>query len=184
MQRGRPEIDLSVFGTPSELSDDDVIVRKGENGGLGKPRECLVFWKAEMLTRFGTFREELELQATRVDGTYHAYMFSRITRAGVTLFVVFADDGHRVPALENQSRNRILQDASLSSDWSIHGGVRMIVIRLGQLARPDLLVESPKPEAILGSTDKPIDSVNRSASKATQDRNRGERRRVDDELIL
>lgn len=181
---GRPEIDLSVFGTPWGLSDDDVIVRKGETGGLGKSRECLVFSKADMLTRFGTFREELKLRTERVDGTYHAYVFSRITRVGVTLFAVFADDGHKVPALENQSINRLLQDASLSSDWSIHGGVRKNVIRLGQVARPDLLVGSPKPDAILGSADKPIDSVKRSASKASQDGNRGKRRRVDDELIL
>lgn len=170
---------------PSALSDDDVdvVVRKGETGGLGKSRECLVFSKADMLTRFGTFREELELQSKRADGTYHAYVFSRITRVGVTLFAVFADDGHKVPALENKSINRVLQDVSLSSDWSIHG-VRVNVIRLGQVARPDLLVGSPKPGAILGSADKPIDSVKRSASKATQDGNRGERRRVDDELIL
>lgn len=181
---GRPGIDLSVLGTPSALPDDDVIVRRGETGGLGKSRECLVFSKADMLTRFGTSREELELQAKRADGTYHAYVFSRITRVGVTLSAVFADDGHKVPALENQSINQMLQDASLSSDWSIHGGVRMNVIRLGQVARPDLLVGSPKPDAILGSADKPIDSVKQSASKATQDGIRGERRQVDDGLIL
>lgn len=181
---GQPEIDLSVFGTPSGLSDDDVIVRKGETGRVGKSHECLVFSQPEMLTRFGTFREELQMKTRQVDGTYHAYVFSKITRVGITLFAVFADDGHKMPTLENKSVNRVLQGASLSSEWSVHDGVKLNLIRLGQVARPEMVVGNPRTDAAPGSHGKRIDSTKRSATKTNKDSNRRKRQRVDDELIL
>jgi hypothetical protein len=177
---GRPEIDLSVFGTPPELADEDVIVRKGKFDGGGKSHECLVFSQPDKLTRFGDFREELPMQSERADGTYHAYVFSKITGIGITLFAVFAEDGHEMPTLENQGMNLVLQEVSLSSNWKSHDGVRLNVIRLGQVARPEFLVGSSQHEPARHPHGRGISSQDRPASKLNRDKHRSKRRRKDD----
>jgi hypothetical protein len=163
---GRPEIDLSVFGTPLTLTDEEVIVRRGNSDEGDDSDECLVFSQPEKLTRFGDFREELPMQTERADGIYHVYVFSRITRIGITLFAVFAEDGHEIPLLETQSINLVLQDVSLSSAWESHNGVRMKVVRLGQVARPEFLAGNSGGDSVLQSHDKSIGSHGGSASKS------------------
>lgn len=180
---GRPEIDLSVFGTPPELADEDVIVRRGNTDGGGKARECLVFSRPDKLTRFGDFCEELPMQNERADGIYHVYVFSRITRIGITLLAVFAEDGQKMPLLENQSIDLVLQDVSLSSNWKSHNGVRLNVVRLGQVARPEFLVGNSDGDSVMQSHGKSVGSQG-SASKPKDYRHRIKRRRKDDELIL
>jgi hypothetical protein len=177
---GRAEIDLSVFGTPPELADEDMIVRKGKLDGGGKLHECLVFSQPDKLTRFGDFREELPMQSERADGTYHAYVFSKITGIGITLFAVFAEDGHEMPTLENQGMNLVLQEVSLSSNWKSHDGVRLNVIRLGQVARPEFLVGSSQHEPARHPHGRGISSQDRPASKLSRDKHRSKRRRKDD----
>jgi hypothetical protein len=183
-KRGQPEIDLSVFGTPTELSDKDVIVRKGKSGGRKKPHECLVFSQPAKLTRFGEFREELPMQSERADGMYHAYVFSKITKVGITLFAVFAEDGHKMPTLETQSIDAVLQEISLSSNWSSHDGVTLKVVRLGQVARPEFLVGKPGVESAPQPYRRSLGSQERSASKPGHDKVRSKRKRGDDEMIL
>lgn len=183
---GRPEIDLSVFGTPSALTDEDVIMRRGISDEEDSSTECLVFSQPDKLTRFGDFCEELPMQSERADGVYHVYVFSRITRIAITLFAVFAEDGHKIQSLENQSINLVLQDVSLSSAWESHNGVRMNVVWLGQVARPEFLAGNSGGKSVLQSQDKSIGSQEGSASKP-KDHNRrivNKRKRVDDELIL
>jgi hypothetical protein len=183
-KRGPPEIDLSVFGTPSGLSDEDVIVRKGKPGGRKKPHECLVFSQPDKLTRFGEFREELPMRSERADGTYHAYVFSKITKVGVTLFAVFAEDGHKMPTLETQSMEVVLQEISLSSNWRSHDGVTLKVVRLGQVARPEFLVGKSGVESAPQPHGRSLGSQERSASRPGHDKYRNKRKRLDGEMIL
>jgi hypothetical protein len=177
---GRPEIDLSVFGTPPEFADEDVIVRRGNSEGGGKAHECFVFSRPDKLTRFGDFREELPMQSERADGIYHAYVFSRITRIGVTLFAVFANDGHEMPTLENQSINLVLRDVSLLSNWKSHDGVSLDVVRLGQVARPEFLAGSAGREPVPHSHGRSVGSQGHSASKQKDHQPRYKRKRNDD----
>ena len=179
-KHGRPEIDLSVFGTPPTLNDEDVIVRRGNSDEGDDSHECLVFSQPDKLTRFGDFCEELPMQNERADGIYHVYVFSRITRVGITLFAVFAEDGHKIPLLETQSINLVLQDVSLSSAWKSHNGVRMSVVWLGQVARPEFLAGDSGGDSMLQSHDKNTGSQEGSASKPK----RNKRKRLDDELVL
>lgn len=181
---GRPEIDLSVFGTPPSLADEDVIVRKGRSDGKRKSHECLVFSKPAKLTRFGDFREELPMQNDRADGIYHVYVFSRITRIGITLFAVFAEDGHEIPTLEDLSINSVLEGLSLLSDWKSHDGARLDVMRLGQVARPEFLVGISDGQSTLQSNSGSVSPQKKSVSKPKNHQHRHKRRRKDDELIL
>lgn len=176
---GRPEIDLSVFGTPPGLADEDVTVRRGDSEGGGKAHECLVFSQPDKLTRFGDFCEELPMQSERADGIYHAYVFSRITRIGVTLFAVFAKDGHKIPTLENQSINSVLQDGSLFSSWRSHGGVGLDVVRLGQVARPEFMSGNADREPVPHSHGTSVGSQGNSASKLKGHQHRLKRKRDD-----
>lgn len=183
-KHGRPDIDLTVFGTPSTLTDEDVIVRRGNSDEGDDSHECLVFSQPDKLTRFGDFCEELPMQNERADGLYHVYVFSRITRVGITLFAVFAEDGHKIPLLETQSINLVLQDVSLSSTWKSHNGVRMSVVWLGQVARPEFLTGNSGGDSVLQSHDKNIGSQERSASKPKHHSRQNKRKRRDDELVL
>lgn len=182
-KHGRPEIDLTVFGTPPALTDEDVIVRRGSSDEADDSDECLVFSQPDKLTRFGDFCEELPMQNERADGIYHVYVFSRITRVGITLFAVFAEDGHKIQLLETQDINLVLQDVSLSSTWQSHNGVRMNVVWLGQVARPEFLVGNSSSDSVLQSHDKNTGSQEGNASKPKEDKRRNKRKRVVDELV-
>jgi hypothetical protein len=142
---GLPEVDLSVFGTPPGASDDDVTVRKGPQGSGKNSRERLVFANTSQLVQFGKFRQELIIQAERADKTYHAYIFAKITRVSVTLFVVSASDGHEMATLEGKSIDVVLKDSKLLEGWVRHNGAEIHLMRLGQVARPEMLT---KPSAM------------------------------------
>jgi len=140
---GLPEVDLSVFGTPSGVSDDGVVSRKGPQDSGKESQECLVFANPNHLVRFGEFRQELTMRDERSDGIYHAYIFVKITRISATLFVVFADDGHEITTLEERSIDLVLENSVLLEDWRKHGGAKVHLMRLGQVARPEFLTEPP-----------------------------------------
>lgn len=141
---GRPEIDLSVFGTPPGVADDEVIVRRGPQGRGRKSHEQLVFAQADHLSGYGEFRAELTVRADRADRIYHAYVFAKITRVSVTLFAIYADDGHEMVNLEGRSIGVVVHDGFLSDEWKMHDGVALHLLRLGQVARPELLADLAK----------------------------------------
>ncbi|KAK4903715.1 hypothetical protein LTR49_026695 [Elasticomyces elasticus] len=122
---GRPEIDLSVFGTPTSLSDEDVIEhsdgtsRKKKRSGL---QERLVFAPIARLTRFGDFSHEIPIESPVPDTIYHVYVFAMVTRIGMNLFAVFAKDGHKISGLEERSYATVIENGMLLERWKVHRG--------------------------------------------------------------
>lgn len=133
---GTPEIDLTVYGTPIGLDDKAITTNpKGR-----PPKGALTHAPIASLTLFGQFQEELHLQH-REDGTYHAYVFAQITRVDVTMLAVFAEDGHEMKELESQSVDIVMRDGQLVDSWKEHDGKGLDLVRLGQVARPELSLQ-------------------------------------------
>ncbi|KAK5724149.1 hypothetical protein LTS12_027515 [Elasticomyces elasticus] len=167
--QGRPEIDLSVFGTPTSLSDEDVIEhsdgtsRKKKRSGL---QERLVFALIARLTRFGDFSHEILIESPVPDTIYHVYVFAMVTRIGMNLFAVFAKDGHKISGLEERSYATVIENGMLLERWKVHRGVEVLMTRLGQIARPEFLVgrhgsplaetvQTPIPKTTVASSKRP-----------------------------
>jgi len=134
---GDPEIDLSVYGTPTGLADDKIMTKtKGRPPKGGR----LAHAPIGSLTLFGQFQKELPLKH-REDGTYHAYVFAQITRVGVTMLAVFAKDGHEMQDLDITSVDLVVRDGQLMDPWRKHEDVELDLVSLGQVARPELSLQ-------------------------------------------
>jgi hypothetical protein len=172
--QGKPEIDLSVYGTPTGISDDEIMTKTKGRRPKGEP---LTYAPIDKLTLFGDFREELPLQH-REDGIYHVYVFAQITRVDVTMIAVFAADGHDMSDLERKSVDLVVKDGRLVDDK--HDGVPLHLVRLGQVARPELSLQPAI--AINGNTSTPQKRPARGAHGAG--RKKFSRGALSPELIL
>jgi hypothetical protein len=59
----------------------------------------------------------------------------------VTLFVVSASDSHEMATLEGKSIDLVLKDSKLLEGWVRHNSVEVHLMRLGQVARPEMLTK-------------------------------------------
>lgn len=136
---GDPEIDLTVYGTPTGLADDKIMTKTKTKGRPPKGGR-LTHAPISSLTLFGQFQKELPLKH-REDGIYHAYVFAQITRVGVTMLAVFAKDGHEMHDLDSTSVDLVIRDGQLMDSWKKHDDVELDLVRLGQVARPELSLQ-------------------------------------------
>lgn len=135
---GEPEIDLSIYGTPTGVSDEEVALPPPKSKGRPPKFGRLTHAPISKLTLFGKFKEKLPVTSNREDGVYHAYVFTQITRVDATVFAVFADDGHEMQEFEMKSVDTVVQNDRIVEDMKEHGGKSVKVIRLGQVAREEL----------------------------------------------
>ena len=81
-----PSLDLSVFGTPAEVSDDDVI--EGWN------TENFAYTTADKVTEYGRFEQQLPRSTVKPGKRIcHVYLYVEVARLLVGLYAVFARDG-------------------------------------------------------------------------------------------
>lgn len=127
-----PTLDLSVYGTPKGISDDDVI--RGTNEDL------FAFADAAELTTYGKFEAQLPIPAgPKRKESLHVYVYFLFDRMSVTLDAVFAIDGHQIKNLERTSSKDVLRDDGMAIPWRTHNKVELKRVHLWQVARPELL---------------------------------------------
>lgn len=134
-----PTLDLSVYGTPKGISDDDVI--RGTNEDL------FAFADAAELTTYGKFEAQLPIPAgPKRKESLHVYVYFLFDRMSVTLDAVFAIDGHQIKNLERTSSKDVLRDDGMAIPWRTHNKVELKRMYLWQVARPELLgLETTQP---------------------------------------
>lgn len=125
-------LDLSVFGTPVGVSDEDIIV--------GWNAEKFAYTGIDKVSEFGRFEQQMP-QLTAVNGrkVCHVYLYVEVTRLSVKLHAVFARDGHEVKHLEKTPFENAFQDGEISEKLRKHKGIDLEIVRLKQVARPESL---------------------------------------------
>lgn len=127
-----PSLDLSVFGTPTEVSDDDII--EGWN------TENFAYTKVDQVTEFGRFVQQLPRSTVKPGKRVcHVYLYVEVSRLSVELYAVFALDGRVVKPLQKTSFIEVLKKGKLSTKWKKYQNVSLDVVRLKQAARPESL---------------------------------------------
>ncbi|KAI6857982.1 hypothetical protein KC338_g6569 [Hortaea werneckii] len=121
------ELDLSVFGTPSKVKDEDISTQYSHIT-RGRLEEGFVYARIEDLVRYGDFRTDVLLKDLPVDGICHVYVFSKLTAVEITLFAAFAANGREMKELESLG---LIDVEGLKT----HAAADVEVIRLGQVAR-------------------------------------------------
>lgn len=126
-----PSLDLSVFGTPAEVSDEDII--QGWNA------ENFAYTKVDKVTEFGRFEQQLPRSTVKPSKRVcHVYLYVEVSRLSVELYAIFAHDGRAVKPLEKTPSDRALQNGKLTTKWKKYQGVGLGIVQLKQVARPDL----------------------------------------------
>jgi hypothetical protein len=127
-----PTLDLSVYGTPMRINDDDVI--------LGTNDDLFPFAYAADLTAYGQFEQQLPIPVgQKRKKVLHVYVYVIFNRMSVTLDAIFAVDGHEIKGLERTSSSDVLKDEGMAIMWRTHNKIDMKRVHLWQVARPELL---------------------------------------------
>jgi hypothetical protein len=127
-----PSLDLSVFGTPSGVSDEEII--EGWN------EENFAYTDIGKVTEFGRFEQELpDSTVTPGKRECHVYLYVKVSRLSVELYAIFANDGRAVKPLERTPFEKAFQNGKVTTKWTKYQGVRLSVVRLKQVARPESL---------------------------------------------
>lgn len=87
-----PYLDLSVFGTPSQESDGELIDEIDSE-------ECFVYGRMKNLVLYGTCEKPLQLSCLPETGKCHVYVYSKATAVDITFHAVFAADIRRMAQL-------------------------------------------------------------------------------------
>lgn len=137
-------LDLSVFGTPIGVSDEDII--------MGWNAEKFAYTDVDKVSEFGRFEQEMP-QLTAVNGSKvcHVYLYVEVSRLSVKLHAVFARDGHEVKILEKTPFENAFQNGEIGEQLRKHKGVDLEVVRLKQVARPESLAVDQQEATGLGS---------------------------------
>lgn len=130
-----PSLDLSVFGTPAEVFDEDII--EGWNS------ENFAYTNVNKVTEFGRFEQQLP-QSTVKPGKRicHVYLYVDVSRLSVAFYAIFRKDGRAVKPLEKTSFDEAVQNGELTTKWKKHQNVALDLVRLKQVARPESLSTS------------------------------------------
>jgi hypothetical protein len=127
-----PSLDLSVFGTPPGVSDEEII--EGWN------EENFAYTDIGKVTEFGRFEQELpDSTVTPGKRECHVYLYVKVSRLSVELYAIFANDGRAVKPLERTPFEKAFQNGKVTTKWTKYQGVRLSVVRLKQVARPESL---------------------------------------------
>lgn len=157
-----PSLDLSVFGTPAGVSDEDII--------QGWNVENFAYTKVDKVTEFGRFEQQLPQSIVKPGRRVcHVYLYVEVSRLSVNLYAIFAQDGRAIKPLEKTPFDRVLQNEELTTKWKKYQGVDLSMLRLKQVARPESLSTKPR-EPSLSRSQRPEDTNSRgsSASKSQQ----------------
>lgn len=127
-----PLLDLSIFGTPTDVSDEDII--------QGWNTENFAYADIGKVTEFGRFEQQLP-RSTAISGgkKCHVYLYVEVSRLSVELYAIFAHDGRAIKPLEKIPFDRALQNGELTTRWKKYQSVNLGVVRLRQVARPESL---------------------------------------------
>lgn len=130
-----PSLDLSVYGTPAGVSDDDII--KGLNA------DNFAYTDVDKVTEFGRFEQQLPRSTVKSGKRIcHVYLYMEVSRLSVELYAIFAKDGRAVNPLKKTPFDRVLQDGELTKKWKKYQSVDLDMLRLRQVARPESLSTS------------------------------------------
>lgn len=136
-----PLLDLSIFGTPAGVSDEQII--QGWND------DEFAYTSVDKVTEFGRFEHQLPASFVS-DGraAFHVYVYAKVARLSVELYAVSAPDGHKITSLEKTPFEEAFPNpevvARLANRLANHGGVDLDVVRLKQVARPESLSAQPR----------------------------------------
>jgi hypothetical protein len=162
-----PSLDLSVFGTPAGVSDEDII--EGWNV------ENFAYTDVGKVTEFGRFEQELpDSTVTPSRRVCHVYLYVKVSRLSVELYAIFANDGRAVKPLEKTPFDKALQNGDITTKWKKYQGVRLRIVRLKQVARPETLSTNPRQpstsrsEQLEATTDDDTDDNSPSDGSAVQ----------------
>jgi hypothetical protein len=129
-----PSLDLSVFGTPAGVSDEEII--EGWNA------ENFAYTDVRKVTEFGRFEQELpESTVTSSRRVCHVYLYVKVSRLSVELYAIFANDGRAVKPLEKTPFDKAFQNGDITTKWKKYG---LRIVRLKQVARPETLSTDPR----------------------------------------
>jgi hypothetical protein len=121
-----PSLDLSVFGTPAGVSDEDII--EGWNV------ENFAYTDVGKVTEFGRFEQELpDSTITLSRRVCHVYLYVKVSRLSVELYAIFANDERAVKPLEKTPFDKAFQNGEITTKWKKYQGVRLRIVRLNKL---------------------------------------------------
>lgn len=127
-----PSLDLSVFGTPAGVSDEQII--EGWNN------DKFAFTNAGKVTEFGRFERQLPgSTVTLKRRVCHVYLYAMIFKFKVEFYATFASDGRPVKALEKTLFEDAFHEGELAPKWQRHKGINLSFVKLRQVARSELL---------------------------------------------
>lgn len=121
------EIDLSVYGTQANLSEEET--RQGTDEDL------FDYTTSDTVVPFGDLRRKLSLEKDA-----HVYVFVVISMFAIKFVVVYAEDGRELLKLKTTPYSEVVRNETLSADWQARDGVRLKLMRVGQIARPEKLL--------------------------------------------
>jgi hypothetical protein len=124
--------DLSVFGTPVGVSDEDIII--------GWNAEKSAYTDVDKVSEFGRFEQKMsQLSAVNGRKICHVYLYVEVSRLSVKLHAVFASDGHEVKHLEKTPFENAFQNGEIVERLRKHKDIDLKLVRLKQVARPESL---------------------------------------------
>ena len=105
-----PSLDLSVFGTPAGISDEEII--EGWN------IENFAYTNVGKVTEFGRFEQELPSSTvTPSKRVCHVYLYVKVSRLSVEFYAIFANDGRAVKPLEKTPFDKAFQNGEITTKW-------------------------------------------------------------------
>jgi hypothetical protein len=125
-------LDLSVFGTPAGVSDEDII----EGWSVGN----LAYTDVSLVTELGGIEHELlDSTVTLSQRVCYMYIHVKVARLSVELCAIFANDERAIKLLERTPFWKAFQNVEITKKWKKYQGVDFSIVRLKQVAKPESL---------------------------------------------
>ncbi|KAM0721315.1 hypothetical protein Q7P37_003019 [Cladosporium fusiforme] len=151
-----PSLDLSIFGTPTGVSDEDII--------QGWNEDKFAYTTVDKVTEFRRFEQDLPFSTvSNCDATCHVYVYLEVSRLSVKLYAAYARDGHEIKPLTKTSFESAFRNGEITEKWAKHNGVEVCIKRLQQAARPESLSANPPKSPSPAQSTRRLDSHEGSA---------------------
>jgi hypothetical protein len=147
--RGSPHVlDLSIYGTPTDTSDEEIIIGKGGTG--------FVLANIEDVEVFGSYSVTLPVATTSTHAIHgncqaktnpdrakktvgksscYVYVYTKMDMASVQIFAVYARDGGKIAKLGDSSFDKVFEDGKLRGEWQKRKNQDIGFVQLRQAAR-------------------------------------------------
>jgi len=147
--RGSPHVlDLSIYGTPADKSDEEIIIGKGSTG--------FAHAKIEDVEVFGSYMVTLPVGITSAHTIHgncqaktnpdrakktvgksscYVYVYTKMDMASVQIFAVYARDGGKIAKLGDSSFDEVFEDGRLRREWQERKKRSIEFVELRQAAR-------------------------------------------------